>query len=143
MNLKLLLRVGLALAVLATVALAAIPRTRAIEHVSPESFSNLIIADPLKGTCSIDFGNLGGASTSTVSTCRESSCPVAAAVIGDWCGASSTYGADDGGTVLPEQARLGCKVTVAGTALIQICWSSSDAGSFDPGAGLYTARVIH
>lgn len=124
-------------------AIGAVARSRAIPHISPESFDNLIIGDPLVGQCAIDYSILGGTATGSVSPCRESSCAVQSAAIGDTCLASTTYGANDGGTVLPAEAQLGCKVTVAGTALIQLCFNSTDAGSFDPGAGLFKARVIH
>lgn len=136
-------RFGLfALAVVAaTIAFAATPRTRAIPHDSPEKFSNLIV-EPT-GTGSIDFGNLGGTHVSAVSPCRESSISALGCVIGDTCLASTTYGANDGGTVLPAESTLSCRVTVADTALIKLCWQSSDAGAFDPGAGLYRARCIH
>lgn len=122
-------------------ALAAQPKSQPILHVSPEKFENLIV-EPT-ATCSIDFGNLGGSAASAVSPCRESSCAVLGAAIGDTCLASTTYGANDGGTVLPAESTLSCRVTVANTALVKLCWQSTDAGAFDPGAGLYRVRIIH
>ena len=121
--------------------LSAQPKSTAIRHASPERFENLIV-EPT-ATCSVDFGNLGGAAASAVSPCREADCTVTGAAIGDTCLASTTYGADDGGTVLPAESTLSCRVTAANTAKVKLCWQSSDAGSFDPGAGLYRVRIIH
>ena len=118
------------------------PRTKAIEHVSPEKFTNLII-EP-KCTCAVDFGALSGTANAAVPSCRESSaCACTGAVIGDVCFASTTYGADDGGTVLPAESFLSCRVTVANQVLFKLCNPSTDAGSLDPGAGLFTARLAH
>lgn len=117
------------------------PRTIPIPHVSPERFENLIV-EPT-ATCAIDFAVLGGAAASAVSPCRESSCTVRGAAIGDTCLASTTYGADDGGTVLPAESTLSCRVTAVNTALIKLCYQSTDAGSLDPGAGLFRVRIIH
>lgn len=121
-------------------ALAAQPKTNAIQHVSPEKFSNLIV-EP-KCTCSVDFGALWSFGLGV--QCRESSdCVCAGAVAGDTCLAASSYGVDDGGTALPADLQLTCNVRSTGNIKFQVCYRQTDAGTLDLGAGLFTGRIIH
>lgn len=117
------------------------PKTAAIQHVSPEKFSNLII-EPTTGAVAIDFGALSNAALGT--PCRESAAFTATgAVIGDSCLASTTYGLNDGGTALLSTSTLSCYVSAANAITFRICFLATDGGSFDPGAGLYVGKAIH
>lgn len=118
------------------------PKTAAIPHVSPEKFQNLIV-EPSTGLVAIDFAALGG-SLSNVSSCRNSSASTATGcVIGDSCWASTTYGLNDGGTALAENATLTCYVSAANAVTFKLCWTSNDGGAFDPGAGLFIGKCVH
>ncbi len=120
--------------------LAAQPRSTPIPHVSPEKFTNLYV-EP-KCTCSVDFSELSNVALGT--PCRvSSSCTCPGAVVGDSCLASTTFGIDDGGTALPATSSLSCYVSGTNAITFRLCWQATDAGTYDPGAGLFTGRAIH
>lgn len=120
--------------------LAAQPKTNPIPHVSPERFFNLYV-EP-KCTCSVDFGVLWSFGLGV--QCRESSaCTCPGATAGDACIAATSYGVDDGGTVVPEDLQLTCGVTATNAIKFKVCYRQTDAGTLDLGAGLFTGRIVH
>lgn len=129
--------VGL-LAIFAFTVEAAQPKTRAIEHVSPEKFTNLYV-EPI-GTCSIDWAVLWNFGLGVA--CRESSaCPAQGARIGDACLASTSMGSD-GGSALSSQAQLTCRAATD-AIYFKLCFQASDAGTLDLGEAWFSGRAIH
>lgn len=117
------------------------PKTSAIPHVSPERFYNLIV-EPTTGPVSVDFAVLSNVAVGT--PCRDSSAFTAQnAAIGDSCLASTTYGLNDGGTALLSTSTLSCYVSAANAITFRLCFIATDAGTFDPGAGLFVGKAIH
>lgn len=123
--------------VMSTLVFAAIPRTKAIEHVSPEKFFNLLV-EP-RGDCTVNFGALSNVALGVA--CRESSaCTVTGAVAGDACLASTSLVPDDGGW--PAELSLECR-TATDAIYFRACSSFTDAGTVDPPSGTFYGRVIH
>jgi hypothetical protein len=90
------------------------------------------------GTGSWDFAVLGSAAGET--PCRESGAfPVGGALIGDGCEAASNLGAD-GGLRLLSTAALTCEAVAAG-AVIKLCVSLTDGGTYDLHDAGFTVRT--
>lgn len=124
---------------------AATPRTRAIEHVSPEKFYDLHVGP--SGTCSIDFPALTPLQQGLKSPCAESAtCPAlgangtSGAAIGDGCLASTSMGSD-AGSFLPISFQLTCRAVTDGV-VFKVCSDSTDGGAEDLGTAWFTGLVI-
>ncbi len=124
---------------------AATPRTRAIEHVSPEKFKNIII-EPA-GECQVDFGLLTNAPNTLGTICRESAaCVATGCAINDACIASSRAGGGglvpDGGDPLPALAVLSCRAATD-AVYFRLCLNVTDGGTLDLLAENFKGRCIH
>lgn len=124
-----------------TVADAATPRSRAIPHISPESFENLIVTPA--PSCTVDFGVLSNDALGI--PCRESSTCAAAKsstiALGDTCLASTTT-VTDGGVDISSTATLSCRA-VANGVVFKLCLQVTDGGTLDVNSAVYTGRIVH
>ena len=118
---------------------AAIPKTRAIEHVSPERFKNLIV-EPT-ATYSWDFPALSQRLALNLPCAESDPFYTQGCAIGDACITSSNWGAD-GGSALPATAMLSCRA-YADYTIVRLCALETDGGVMDLGDAGYTTRCIH
>ncbi len=118
---------------------AATPRTNAIQHVSPERFSNLIVAP--RGDCSWDFPAIGGGSD----VCAESAtCLAVGANYTDVCLVATNFGAD-GGDPAPAHVTFSCRAITDGV-IFKACHMAADSGTTPttnlPDGG-FVGRIVH
>ena len=116
---------------------AATPRTKAIEHVSPEQFNNLIIKPA--GTCSWDFTAMSSSGETSLTPRRESAtCLAVGCRITDSCHVSTDFGLD-GGAAASTSVIFSCRAVTDGVVFAAAALQT-DGGSVDLADAGYTGR---
>jgi hypothetical protein len=120
-------------------AVAATPKTRITENISPQQFRDLYLER--RGTATWDFPALGGGGVN----CSDSATlAVPGCAFGDVCLASTDLGMDGGSAALYLNATFSCRAVNNGTVFRACAWAADAGtpGTIDlPDAGLF-ARCL-